>query len=158
MAVDSIGIRRNGLFGRQCLHCAVGASGRRWQRHRCPLAEPRHLLSGEVVGAFPSDAPSPAKIRARFCQPRPLPCGREGAPHLCALGASRDRVGERGGHFLLDALHGAIAYANFAGDLDDAHAGPQTILDALFDGWADPRGRPSVWPASTARLRPAWTR
>jgi hypothetical protein len=29
-----------------------------------------------------------------------------------------------------NTLHGAIAYANFAGDLDDAHAGPQTILDA----------------------------
>src|SRR5215469_15167384 len=35
--------------------------------------------------------------------------------------------------------HGAVAYANFAGDLDDAHTGPQTILDALFDGRADPR-------------------
>jgi hypothetical protein len=42
-------------------------------------------------------------------------------------------------HLIRNTLHGAITYANLAGDLDDAHTGPQTILDALFDGCADPR-------------------
>jgi hypothetical protein len=42
-------------------------------------------------------------------------------------------------HLIRNTLHGAIAYANLASDLDDAHAGPQTILDALFDGCADSR-------------------
>ena len=58
---------------------------------------------------------------------------------ICALSASRGRVGDRAAHLIRNTLHGAIAYANFAGDLDDAHTGPQTILDALFNGCADPR-------------------
>jgi site-specific recombinase XerD len=43
------------------------------------------------------------------------------------------RGDERAVHLIRNTLHGTIAYANFAGDLDDAHTGPQTILDALFD-------------------------
>jgi hypothetical protein len=45
-------------------------------------------------------------------------------------------------HLIRNTLHGAIAYANFASDLGDAHAGPQTILDALFEATLI-RGRPS---------------
>ena len=41
---------------------------------------------------------------------------------------------ERAAHLPRNALHSAGAYANFAGDLDNAHAGSQTILDALFNG------------------------
>ena len=62
---------------------------------------------------------------------------------------------ERADHLLRNALHGAVADSNFASNFDNALTGPQTILDALFNGCADPRGRPSVLPASTARLRPA---
>ena len=49
------------------------------------------------------------------------------------------RGDERAVHLIRNTLHGAIAYANFARDFDDAHTGPQTILDALFNGCADPR-------------------
>ena len=70
---------------------------------------------------------------------------------------SHDCADERAFHLLLNALHGAVAYANLAGDLDDAHTGPQTILDALFKRGIDPN-LPSCLPCATARLRPAWTR
>jgi hypothetical protein len=56
------------------------------------------------------------------------------------------RGDERAVHLIRNTLHRTIADANFAGDLDDAHTGPQTIMDALF--------RPSVLPASTARFTP----
>jgi hypothetical protein len=46
------------------------------------------------------------------------------------LSGDASRGDERAVHLIRNTLHGAIAYANFAGDLDDAHAGPQTILDA----------------------------
>jgi hypothetical protein len=77
---------------------------------------------------------------------------------ICVPAASRGRDGERACHFLLDPLHCACAYANLAGNLEDALTGAQLSLHALFDGGADPRGLPRVLPASTARLRPALTR
>jgi hypothetical protein len=57
---------------------------------------------------------------------------------IYAPSTSRDCADERAAHLIRNTLHGAIAYANFAGDLDDAHAGPQTILDAFFKNCADP--------------------
>jgi len=39
-------------------------------------------------------------------------------------------------HLIGNTLHGPVANANLAGDLGDPHAGPQTILDAFFDGCA----------------------
>jgi two-component system, NtrC family, sensor kinase len=42
-------------------------------------------------------------------------------------------------HLACNALHGAGADANFAGNLDDAFAGAQLRLNALFDRCADPR-------------------
>jgi hypothetical protein len=57
----------------------------------------------------------------------------------CAPSASRDCADERAFHLLLNALHRTSADANLAGNFDDAVAGPQLILDALFDGCADPR-------------------
>jgi hypothetical protein len=45
--------------------------------------------------------------------------------------ASRGRVGERARHFLLDALHGAGADADLAGNFENAFPGAQLSLDAL---------------------------
>jgi hypothetical protein len=42
-------------------------------------------------------------------------------------------------HLPRSALHGASAGANFAGNLDNAFAGAQLRLNALFDRYADPR-------------------
>jgi hypothetical protein len=52
---------------------------------------------------------------------------------ICALSASRGRAVERAGHFLLDALNGAGADADLAGNLQDAFAATQMRLDAFFD-------------------------
>src|SRR5215470_1372714 len=57
----------------------------------------------------------------------------------CAPSASCDCADERAVHLIRNTLHGAVADANFAGDLDDAHTSAQTLLDALFNGRADPR-------------------
>ena len=43
---------------------------------------------------------------------------------------------ERAFHLVPDALHGASAYADFAGDFDNAFSGPQLSLDAPFNGLA----------------------
>jgi hypothetical protein len=59
-----------------------------------------------------------------------------GVHFICA--ASR-RGGERACHFLVDALHGAGADADLAGNFEDAFPGAQLSLDALFNGGADPR-------------------
>src|SRR5438477_5143093 len=52
---------------------------------------------------------------------------------ICAPSTSRGHDGERAFHLLLNALNGANADANLAGNFDDAVAGPQLILDALFN-------------------------
>jgi hypothetical protein len=59
---------------------------------------------------------------------------RSGENPSAPLSGDASRGDERAVHLVRNTLHGAVAYANFAGDLDDAHAGPQTILDALFNG------------------------
>jgi hypothetical protein len=67
-----------------------------------------------------------------------LGSGGEAKRHCeCLSGDALRGDDERAAHLIRNTLHGAIAYANFAGDFDDAHAGPQTILDALFNGCAD---------------------
>jgi hypothetical protein len=50
---------------------------------------------------------------------------------ICALSASRGRVGERACHFLLDALHRAGSHAEFTGDLEDALTRTQLSLDTF---------------------------
>jgi hypothetical protein len=42
------------------------------------------------------------------------------------------RGDERAAHLIRNTLDGAIAYANFAGDLDDAHTGPRFSAMALI--------------------------
>lgn len=59
--------------------------------------------------------------------------GSSSNSHLRNLGLTR-RVGERAGHFSFDTLHCAGANADLAGCRDDAHAGPQQLADAIFDG------------------------
>ena len=55
------------------------------------------------------------------CGPRAIGGERLGRFGLiCAPSASRGRDGERACHFLLDALHCAGAYANFADHLENA--------------------------------------
>jgi hypothetical protein len=56
---------------------------------------------------------------------------------ICALSASRGCVGERACHFLLDALHSAVADAKLTGNLENALPGPQLSPDAFFHGCAD---------------------
>ena len=43
---------------------------------------------------------------------------------------------ERARHLLRNALHSAGAYADFAGNFDDAFARPQLLLDGLFNLFA----------------------
>jgi hypothetical protein len=43
---------------------------------------------------------------------------------------------ERALYLLRNALHSAGAYADFAGNFDDAFARPQLLLDALFNLFA----------------------
>jgi hypothetical protein len=50
---------------------------------------------------------------------------------ICALLASRGRVGERAGHFLFDPLHCAGADAHLARRGVDAHARPQQLTDLI---------------------------
>jgi hypothetical protein len=69
---------------------------------------------------------------------------------ICALSASRGHADERAIHLLRNALHGAGAYAEFAGNLVDAFTCAQLLLDALFNlAYAS---RPSVLPASNGPL------
>jgi hypothetical protein len=65
---------------------------------------------------------------------------------ICELSALRGRVGERAGHFLLNALHSAGADADLARRGVDAYAGLQQLTDAIFDrgaylGATPPRSR-----------------
>src|SRR5215469_11133003 len=47
---------------------------------------------------------------------------------------------ERAGHLVLNALDGAGANANLAGNFEDALPGPQLSLDSFFQCWID------LWP------------
>ena len=76
---------------------------------------------------------------------------------ICDPLVSRGGSVERAVHPPRNALHGAVTYADFAGNLEDALTGPQLRLDAFFEDWVV-RGRPNFLPASTARFSPAWTR
>src|SRR5271169_1963993 len=57
---------------------------------------------------------------------------------ICAS-ASRGHAVERAFHLLLNALNGPTADATLASNPQDAFAGAQLSLDALFDGGIDPR-------------------
>jgi hypothetical protein len=75
---------------------------------------------------------------------------------IYGVSALRGGGAERAIH-LRNALDGAMADTDFVSHLQDACTCPQFVLDALFKLIAF-RGRPRTLPASTARLRPAWTR
>src|SRR6516165_10790974 len=60
--------------------------------------------------------------------------------------SSGGRGVERAFHFLPDALDGAGANANLAGNFEDALPGPQLTLDSFFQGCAD------LWPPKLLAL------
>jgi hypothetical protein len=75
---------------------------------------------------------------------------------ICAPLASRGHADERVFHLLPDALHGAGAYAEFAGNLVDAFILVASIQRQRLNvlGAARPTGRkPDIWLPRTRKLR-----
>ena len=58
-------------------------------------------------------------------------CPPQAAP-IKVVSGDASRGDERAVHLIRNTLHGTIAYANFAGDLDDAHTGPRFSAMALI--------------------------
>ena len=61
----------------------------------------------------------------------------------CAIAASRGHACrfERASHLARDTLNGTASNAALGGNLEHTLAGPQLILDSLFQDWVYP------WPA-----------
>jgi hypothetical protein len=100
---------REGQFMLHCMSPLLAQSGHPDALNQCPLLGVKRTLSG-----------------GRFS-------------FICAPSALRGLVGERAFHLLLNALNGPAADTTFAGNPQDAFAGTQLSLDALFDGEIDPR-------------------